>query len=139
MLQLVSFSQLLRARACAKTALFKKSIFTSLILVTGFFFASLANAQVDITMPTVEIDGIDDESDGATILVVILKYIARIAIWIAMLLAGLVALKTVLKSWNEQKSNDQGKWGAVVGDSLGSVIMVILTIAVGTWVLSFLS
>ncbi|WP_331351266.1 hypothetical protein [Cellvibrio sp. UBA7671] len=90
-------------------------------------------------MPTVEIDGIDADSDGASILVIILKYIARIAIWIAMLLSGLVALKTVLKSWNEQKSNDQGKWGAVVGDSLGSVIMVILVIAVGTWVLSFLS
>lgn len=139
MLQLVSFSQLLRARACAKIALFKKSLSTTLILLAGIFFASIVNAQVDITMPTVEIDGIDDDSDGASILVIILKYIARIAIWIAMLLAGLVALKTVLKSWNEQKSNDQGKWGAVVGDSLGSVIMVILVIAVGTWVLSFLS
>lgn len=139
MLQLVSFGQLWRSRACAKIALFKKSILTSLLLMTGFFFATLANAQVDIDIPTVEIDGIDEESDGASILVIILKYIARIAIWIAMLLAGLVALKTVLKSWNEQKSNDQGKWGAVIGDSLGSVIMVILVIAVGTWVLSFLS
>jgi hypothetical protein len=139
MLQLVSFGQLWRSRARAKIALCKKSILTSLILVTGFFFTSLTNAQVDITMPTVEIDGIDADSDGASILVIILKYIARIAIWIAMLLSGLVALKTVLKSWNEQKSNDQGKWGAVVGDSLGSVIMVILVIAVGTWVLSFLS
>lgn len=139
MLQLVSFTQLMQSRACAKIAIFKKSISTTLVLLAGIFFAGLVNAQADITMPTVDIDGIDDDSDGAAILIVILKYIARIAIWIAMLLAGLVALKTVLKSWNEQKSNDQGKWGAVVGDSLGSVIMVILVIAVGTWVLSFLS
>jgi len=139
MLQLVSFSQLLRARSCAKIALFQKPLSLILVLLASIFFAGVANAQVDIDMPTVEIDGIDEDSDGAAILVIILKYIARIAIWIAMLLAGLVALKTVLKSWNEQKSNDQGKWGAVVGDSLGSVIMVILVIAVGTWVLSFLS
>ena len=55
-----------------------------------------------------------------------------------MAISGLVALKTILKSWNEQKSNDQGKWGAVVGDSLGSVIMVILVIAIGTWALTFI-
>ena len=56
-----------------------------------------------------------------------------------MLYAGFVALKTILKSWNEQKSNDQGRWGAVIGDSLGSVVMVIFVIAVGTWVLRFMS
>jgi hypothetical protein len=139
MLQLVTLTQLMQSRACAKIAIFKKSIATTLVMLSGIFFADLVNAQVDITMPTVDIDGIDDDSDGAEIVAIILKYIARIAIWIAMLLAGLVALKTILKSWNEQKSNDQGKWGAVVGDSLGSVIMVILVIAVGTWILSFLS
>lgn len=139
MLQLVTLGQLLKARACAKFSLAKKYISTSLLLVIGLLLVGAVNAQVDITMPTVEIDGIDDDSDGASILVTILKYIARIAIWIVMMGAGLVALKTILKSWNEQKSNDQGKWGAIIGDSLGSVIMVILVIAVGTWVLTFLS
>ena len=137
MLKLVSLPQLLSARARAKIRVFKKAL-PSLLLFTGLVAVAGANA-VDITMPTVEIDGVDEDSDGASILVTIIKFIARIAIWIVMAGAGLVALKTILKSWNEQKSNDQGKWGAVIGDSLGSVVMVILVIAVGTWVLSFLS
>lgn len=137
MLKLVSLPQLLSARARAKIQVFKKSL-PSLLLLTGLVAVAGANAQ-EITMPTVEIDGVDEDSDGASILITIIKFIARIAIWIVMAAAGLVALKTILKSWNEQKSNDQGKWGAVIGDSLGSVVMVILVIAVGTWVLSFLS
>ena len=137
MLKLVSLPQLLSARARAKIQVFKKSL-PSLLLLTGLVAVAGANAQ-EITMPTVEIDGVDEDSDGASILITIIKFIARIAIWIVMAAAGLVALKTILKSWNEQKSKDQGKWGAVIGDSLGSVVMVILVIAVGTWVLSFLS
>lgn len=137
MLKLVSLPQLLSARARAKIQVFKKSL-PSLLLLIGLVAVAGANAQ-EITMPTVEIDGVDEDSDGASILITIIKFIARIAIWIVMAMAGLVALKTILKSWNEQKSNDQGKWGAVIGDSLGSVVMVILVIAVGTWVLSFLS
>lgn len=137
MLQLVSHSQLVMARARAKIAIFQKSILTLLCLV-GLLTANSAFAQT-ITMPEVDITGIDEDSDGSEILIVIFKFIARIAIWIVMGIAGLVALKTILKSWNEQKNNDQGKWGAVVGDSLGSLIMVILVIAVGTWVLTFIA
>lgn len=139
MLQLVSFGQLLKARACAMLSLYKKSISTSFLLVIGLLLVGAANAQVDITMPTVEIDGIDEDSDGASILVTIFKYIARIALWVVMVIAGFLAGKTVLKSWNEQKSNDQGKWGAVIGDSLGSVIMVIFVIALCSWLLTFIS
>lgn len=137
MLKLVSLPQLLSARARAKIQALKKFL-PSLLLLTGLVAVAGANAQ-DITMPTVEIDGIDEDSDGADIIIIILKYLGKIAIWGAMLYSGFVALKTILKSWNEQKSNDQGRWGAVIGDSLGSVIMVIFVIAVGTWVLSFMS
>lgn len=139
MLKLVTLGQLLKARACAKISLVKKYISTSLLLMIGLLLVGAANAQVDITMPTVEIDGIDEDSDGASILVIIFKYIARIALWIVMVLAGFLAGKTVLKSWNEQKANDQGKWGAIIGDSLGSVIMVIFVIALCTWLLTFIS
>lgn len=136
MLKLVSLPNLLMARARAKWAAYKHAFF-AVMVIAGLVAAGTANAQ-DLTMPKVNITGIDDSSDGSKILIVIIKFVARIAIWIAMAVAGLVALKTILKSWNEQKSNDQGKWGAVVGDSLGSVIMVILVIAIGTWALSFI-
>jgi len=109
-----------------------------LLILIGLFSINAVHAQ-DITMPEIDIDGIDEDSDGADILIIILKFLGKIAIWGAMLYAGFVALKTILKSWNEQKSNDQGRWGAVIGDSLGSVVMVIFVIAVGTWVLRFMS
>ena len=139
MLKLVSLGQLLNARARAKISLLNKSISKTLLLLFGMLLVGVVNAQVDITMPTVEIDGIDEDSDGASILVIILKYIGRIALWIVMLLAGFLAGKTILKSWNEQKANDQGKWGAIIGDSLGSVIMVIFVIALCTWLLTFIN
>jgi len=109
-----------------------------LLILIGLFSINAVHDQ-DITMPEIDIDGIDEDSDGADILIIILKFLGKIAIWGAMLYAGFVALKTILKSWNEQKSNDQGRWGAVIGDSLGSVVMVIFVIAVGTWVLRFMS
>lgn len=136
MLKLVSLPRLLMARVSAKWAAYSHAIYTFLVM-SVLFAANTADAQT-LTMPKVNITGIDDTSDGSTIVIVIIKFVVRIAIWIAMAMAGLVALKTILKSWNEQKANDQGKWGAVVGDSLGSVIMVILVIAIGTWALTFI-
>jgi hypothetical protein len=137
MLKLVSTSQLVAARARAFFATSKKTLF-ALFCLSVLLGANSAIAQ-NITMPEVAIAGIDEDSDGSDIVITIFKFIAKIAIWIAMAIAGLVALKTILKSWNEQKSNDQGKWGAVVGDSLGSLIMVMLVIAAGTWILTFIS
>lgn len=137
MLKLVSTYQLVAARARAFFAASQKSLFT-LFCLSVLLGANSAVAQ-SITMPEVAIAGIDEDSDGSEIVITIFKFIAKIAIWIAMAVAGLVALKTILKSWNEQKSNDQGKWGAVVGDSLGSLIMVMLVIAAGTWILTFIS
>lgn len=137
MLQLVSHSQLVMARARAKIAIFQKSILTLLCMV-GLFTANSVFSQ-SITMPEIQIDGIDEDSNGADILIVIVKFLAKIAIWGVMLYSGFVALKTIVKSWNEQKSNDQGRWGAVIGDSLGSVIMVLFIIAVGTWLLTFIA
>lgn len=101
-------------------------------------FAYCANAQ-DITMPTVEIEGIDEDSSADSILVTIFKFVGRIAIWAIMLGAGFVALRSIIKSWISQKQNDEARWGAVIGDSIGHVIMAILIIALGTWVLGFLA
>ncbi len=93
----------------------------------------------DVTMPTVGIDGIDGDSQGDEILITIAKFVGRIAIWAMMCIAGFLAIKSILKSWNEQKQNDQGRWGAVIGDSVGSIILAILVIAIGTWVQGFLA
>lgn len=138
MLQLVPPSRMVMARLRAQFQRWASLFNLPLLLLVGLFSINAAYAQ-DITMPEIDIDGIDEDSDGADILIIILKFLGKIAIWGAMLYAGFVALKTILKSWNEQKSNDQGRWGAVIGDSLGSVVMVIFVIAVGTWVLRFMS
>lgn len=135
MLKLVSSSQLMKARARRYLQRLMACVnIKSLLLVA--MFASMAHAQ-NVNIPTVDIDGVDEDTNGADIVIVIVKFIAKIVIWGAMGFAGFVALKTILKSWNEQKHNEQGRWAAVIGDSLGSVIMVILVILVGNWVLKF--
>lgn len=138
MLKLVSTSDLMLSRVRYLLARAKSVINLKLILLLSLCIGSVAHAQ-NVNIPTVEVAGIDDDTDGANIAIILLKYIAKIVIWAIMGIAGFIALKTINKSWNEQKSNDQGRWGAVVGDSLGSVVMVILVISVGTWVLKFFS
>lgn len=135
MLKLVTSSQLMRARAYRYVQRLMACVNVKSLLLL-IMFASFANAQ-SVNIPTVDIDGIDDDTEGPDIVIIILKYIAKIVIWAAMGFAGFIALKTILKSWNEQKHNEQGRWAAVVGDSLGSVVMVILVILIGTWVLKF--
>lgn len=89
-------------------------------------------------MPTVEIDGVDADTSGDDLVVVILKFVARIAIWAVMVGAGIVALRNIIKGWMAQKNNDEARWGAVIGDVIGNAIMVIFVIGFGTWVLTFL-
>lgn len=115
-----------------------KGALLALLCVGLYLGADVANAQ-DITMPTVAIDGIDADSSGDAILITIIKFVARIGLWALMIIAGFIGVKRILSSWNEQKQNDNGRWGAVIGDSIGSIIMVILVIAVCTWLLTFLA
>lgn len=126
-----AYSTGLRSLACYKKPLI------ALVSVGLCIGAGVASAQ-DITMPTVDIAGIDADSSGDAIIITIIKFVARIALWSLMVIAGGICIKRILGSWNEQKQNDQGRWGAVVSDSIGSVIMVILVIALCTWLLTFL-
>lgn len=141
MMTLVSTGQisLARSRALLSRCLLALSATPAkLVLLLVLWGAGFAHAQ-DITMPEVNIDGIDEDSSGDQILIVIIKFVARILLWAMMVIAGMITLKKILSSWNEQKSNDQGRWGAVVGDSIGSIIMLIGTIAICTWLLTFLN
>jgi hypothetical protein len=98
---------------------------------------SVSFAQ-EVTFPTVDIDGVDDDSTGSEILVAIFKWAGRIVIWGVMGWAGVTCLKTILASWQEQKSKEAGRWGALVADTFGSVVMVMVVVAVGLWILSFI-
>ena len=90
-------------------------------------------------MPTVEIDGVDEDTSGDSCVIIILKFVARIAVWAVMVGAGIVALRNIIKGWMAQKNNDEARWGAVIGDVIGNAVMVIFVIAFGTWVLTFLA
>ena len=120
------------------------AFFTSVLNVRIFlaivFLSLVTGVQAqDVTMPTVEIDGIDEDTTGENIIIIILKFIARLAIWAIMVGAGYVALKNIVKAWNAQRNNDEARWGVVIGDVIGNAVMVILVIALGTWILGFLA
>ena len=117
-----------------------KSIVCSplLLILTAMFFSASVSAQ-DITMPKVELDGVDEDTTGDSIVIIALKFVARIAVWAVMVGAGIVALRNIIKGWMAQKNNDEARWGAVIGDVIGNAVMVIFVIAFGTWVLTFLA
>lgn len=126
----------------AKSMLFLQASLTArmlllLALVVLAVFPHESFAQT-ITFPKVDIDGVDDDSTGSEILVAFFKWAARIVIWGVMGWAGIICLKTIIASWQEQKSKEAGRWSALVADTFGSVVMVILVIAIGLWILSFI-
>jgi hypothetical protein len=117
---------------CKSIVTSKLMLFLLAMCVTG------VNAQ-EVTFPTVEIEGVDEDTTGGDMVVIIFKWAARIALWVLMVIAGIIGLRNIYRSWVAQKQNDEAKWGAVVGDVIGNAVMVIFVIAFGTWVLSFLA
>lgn len=107
------------------------------LLIPVIFLSNDLHAQT-VTFPEIEIDGVDDDSSGSEILIGAFKWAARLVIWGIMGWAGIICLKTIIASWQEQKSKEAGRWSALVTDAFGSVVMVMVVVLIGLWILSFI-
>ncbi len=107
------------------------------LLIPVIFLSNDLHAQT-VTFPEIEIDGVDDDSSGSEILIGAFKWAARLVIWGIMGWAGIICLRTIIASWQEQKSKEAGRWSALVADAFGSVVMVMVVVLIGLWILSFI-
>ncbi len=93
----------------------------------------------DFDLPSVDIAGVDSDSTATEIVVAIIKYAFKMALWIFVLIAGAVFIKNTVKSVAKVRKDEDGKWGDVIGEITGNAVVVILTIALATWVSSLLN
>jgi hypothetical protein len=93
----------------------------------------------DFDLPSVDIAGVDSDSTATEIVVAIIKYAFKMALWIFVLIAGAVFIKNTVKSVAKVRKDEDGKWGDVIGEITGNAVVVILIIALATWVSSLLN
>lgn len=93
----------------------------------------------DFDLPSVDIAGVDSDSTATEIVVAIIKYAFKMALWIFVLIAGAVFIKNTVKAVNKVRKDEEGKWGDVIGEITGNAVVVILIIALATWVSSLLN
>ena len=88
----------------------------------------------DFDLPAVNVPGVSGNSDPVDIFVAIFKFIIKIVLWLAAIIGGLILVKNTAKSINKVRREEDGKWGDVVGEVVGNVIVVIAIIAFATWI-----
>lgn len=93
----------------------------------------------DFDLPSVDIAGVDSDSTATEIVVAIIKYAFKMALWIFVLIAGAVFIKNTVKSVSKVRKDEDGKWGDVIGEITGNAVVVILIIALATWVSGLLN
>ncbi len=112
-------------------------------VVTALALILLAVAEpslaADFDLPSVDIAGVDSDSTATEIVVAIIKYAFKMALWIFVLIAGAVFIKNTVKSVAKVRKDEDGKWGDVIGEITGNAVVVILIIALATWVSSLLN
>jgi hypothetical protein len=118
-------------------AVMNPKVVTSLALI--LVAVAEPSLAADFDLPSVDIAGVDSDSTATEIVVAIIKYAFKMALWIFVLIAGAVFIKNTVKSVAKVRKDEDGKWGDVIGEITGNAVVVILIIALATWVSSLLN
>ena len=105
---------------------------------TGVALPAFAADSSDFKMPTVTLPGASEDSDPVDMAINTFKFMGQMVMWVLVLIAGFVVVKNIVKSVNKVRRDEEGQWGAVVGDIIGNVVFLVLLIALATWVSGFL-
>ena len=68
----------------------------------------------------------------------IFRYLGQGVLWLFMIGVSFVMIKNVIKSVNKVRKDEDTKWADVVGDIVGNAVVVVIVIAFGLWVNTFL-
>jgi hypothetical protein len=96
--------------------------------------AAQSHAQADFKMPTVDLPGVDADSDPVDMFVQAFKFLGQMIMWVFVVVAGFVVVKNIIKSINKVRRDEEGQWGAVVGEIIANVFVLVFLIVVATWV-----
>jgi hypothetical protein len=94
----------------------------------------------DFDLPKVDaVTGLDGKKDPMSMIAVLIKFVVKVVLWILVIGAAVVVIKNIVKEVNKVRRDEEGKWGAVVGDIIGNISALLATIAFSTWVNSLIA
>ena len=111
-------------------------------LAATLFFVGFhlhAFAAPDVSLPTMDVAGIDTANDDPITMVwKYAKYIIKFLLWVGVVWAAASTVFASIKSVNKARKDEESKWGDVVKDIVGHLAVTILVFVLAIWANSFL-
>lgn len=108
--------------------LFKLTALLALIFVADSALAA------DWDIPGVSaIDGLGDADDPGSMILIIGKWILKVVLWVAALGTGYIVVKNVVKAINKVHRDEDGRWGAVIGEIIGNIATFLFVLGLAAW------
>lgn len=110
----------------------------AVLMLTALFVQQSYAADFDL--PQVDaISGLDGKKDPMSMFYIIIKYVVKVILWLSVIGAAVVLIKNVVKEINKVRRDEDGKWGAVVGEVVGNIVALLCVIAFATWLTGLLA
>ncbi len=133
-----SLSQLYRdARHTAKQGLARSNSLLKPAAICGLALAANSALAADWDIPGVSaIDGLGDAEDPGEMILILGKWLLKVVLWIAALGTGVVVVRNIVKAIQKVHRDEDGKWGSIVGEIIGNVVVFLAVLAIAAWLLS---
>ncbi len=133
-----SLSQLYRdARHAAKQGLARSKSLLKPAAICGLALAANSTFAADWDIPGVSaIDGLGDAEDPGEMILILGKWLLKVVLWIAALGTGVVVVRNIVKAIQKVHRDEDGKWGSIIGEIIGNVVVFLAILAIAAWLLS---
>jgi hypothetical protein len=79
------------------------------------------------------VDGLQDAEDPGDMIKVIGIWVLQVISWIVALVTGLVVMKNVGKSIAKVHRDEDAKWGNVIGEIVGNIVVFLFVLGFVVW------
>lgn len=133
-----SLSQLYRdARHAAKQGLARSKSLLKPAAICGLALAANSTFAADWDIPGVSaIDGLGDAEDPGEMIQILGKWLLKVVLWTAALGTGVVVVRNIVKAIQKVHRDEDGKWGSIIGEIIGNVVVFLAILAIAAWLLS---
>lgn len=133
-----SLSQLYRdARHAAKQGLARSKSLLRPAAICGLALAANSAFAADWDIPGVSaIDGLGDADDPGSMILIIGKWILKVVLWLVALVTGIVVVRNIAKAINKVHRDEDGRWGAVIGEIVGNIVTFLFILGFAAWMSS---
>jgi hypothetical protein len=133
-----SLSQLYRdARLAAKQGLARSKSLLKPAAICGLALAANSAFAADWDIPGVSaIDGLGDADDPGSMILIIGKWILKVVLWLVALVTGIVVVRNIAKAINKVHRDEDGRWGAVIGEIVGNIVTFLFILGFAAWMSS---